>query len=1695
MDGRSKPTRKPSMEPFYTGWQYRFPSTRHVFYGHANRYTGKENDLDPSMQGSFSEDTSESPASSRPRAVYITIFIMVLLVVAGIAAAIATAVLVSKGAKHQYTRAEVKLRVLNVVYTEALSDKTSLEFKALQNEFCSNVGSLVDKDKSTTGYEGCTVESARNGSVIIVALFYFTIQTPAPLQVAVTNIFKPSSSPTTTVSIYVIETEFVAVAVAAVEETSQDTPAVRLVPEKSPGVSLQTSSPGVSLQTSSPDVSLQTSSPDVSLQTSSPDVSLQTSSPDVSLQTSSLDAVVLTSSSDASLQTSSPDVSLQTSSPGVSLQKSSPGVSLQTSSPGVSLQTSSSDVSLETSTPDISIQTSSLDVSLQTSSPGVSLQTSSPDVSLQTSRTDAFVHTSIPDISLQTSTPDVSLQTSSPDVSLETQIPDAIVLTPSPDVSLQTSSPGVSLETSSTDATVQTSSSDVCLQTSSPDAVVQTSSSDVSLQTSSPDVSLQTSSPDVSLQTSSLDAVVQTSSPDISLETSSPDVSLRTSSSDASLQTSNPDISLQTPSPDVSLQTSSSDVSLQTSSPDVSLQTSSPDVSLQTSSPDVSLQTSSPNISLQTSSPDVSLQTSSPDVSLQTSNLDISLQTPSPDVSLETSSSDVSLQTSSPDVSLQTSSPDVSLQTSSSDVSLETPGLDVSLQTSSPDVSFQTSSPGVSLQTSTPDVSLQTSSSDVSLQTSSPGVSLETSSPDAVVQTSSPGVSLQTSTPDVSLQTSSSDVSLQTSSPGVSLETSSPDAVVQTSSPDVSLQTSSPDVSLKTSSPDISLQTSSSDLSPDAGLQTSNLGGVVQTPLSTVIIVESASPGVSNTDANLLTSPVMSDYTSTSLYPSPTTQDVSPTAIPTTSLPPPTLSMGDVSVFEGDGDVILLCQMDRSYTFSNVQFFKNDALLGQSTGISNNMTEFTYRINDPRCTDTGGYECRVVSEEGNLTTTANVTVLVRTGEPTLTLPFEIVEGRWKETSLFVCTYRQGVPPAEVYWSATLANGTTLDRLNFITKEFVAENQTDTCALEATSQFYYAFSMAWNASSICCNVKQEANTSTACGDVYVIPSDMCVNQTGKYEHPYSCQLWIDCVNDIVYIGTCPRGQCIDVQNDVCVLAPTGTTTTDPFSCKGRATGDNIPREYTHPNHCKDYYWCVNGAPINRTCQGTSFFMANATQALACTSNDSLSYCAQQRPSTTPGGNLTETETTTMGENLLTSPVMSDYTSTSLYPSPTTQDVSPTAIPTTSLPPPTLSMDDVSVFEGDGDVILLCQMDRSYTFSNVQFFKNDALLGQSTGISNNMTEFTYRINDPRCTDTGGYECRVVSEEGNFTTTANVTVLVRTGEPTLTLPFEIVEGRWKETSLFVCTYRQGVPPAEVYWSATLANGTTLDRLNFITEEFVAENQTDTCALEATSQFYYAFSMAWNASSICCNVKQEANTSTACGDVYVIPSDMCVNKTGKYEHPYSCQLWIECVNDIVYIGTCPRGQCIDVQNDVCVLGTTVAPTGTTTTDSFSCKGRATGDNIPREYTHPNHCKDYYWCVNGAPINRTCQGTSFFMANATQALACTSNYSLSYCAQQSPITIPSGTGTGTTTMDPASTPAPSSKCDCSIYTYIVRPNTYPNNCTLYYWCVNGQMTPGDCGVGQQVYYDISEASVPCTNNPTDYYCQHVEDGSIEPCS
>ncbi|XP_071117078.1 uncharacterized protein [Haliotis cracherodii] len=180
-------------------------------------------------------------------------------------------------------------------------------------------------------------------------------------------------------------------------------------------------------------------------------------------------------------------------------------------------------------------------------------------------------------------------------------------------------------------------------------------------------------------------------------------------------------------------------------------------------------------------------------------------------------------------------------------------------------------------------------------------------------------------------------------------------------------------------------------------------------------------------------------------------------------------------------------------------------------------------------------------------------------------------------------------------------------------------------------------------------------------------------------------------------------------------------------------------------------------------------------------------------------------------------------------------------------------------------------------------------------------------------------------------------------------------------------------------------------------------------------------------------------------------------------------------------------------VTVSTTTPAGATTTDPFSCASRATGDNIPREYTHPSHCKEYYWCVNGAPINRTCSGSSLFIANATQSLACTTDYRLSFCALKSSSSPGATTaGYGNVTV---STTAPPSKCDCSTYAYIARANTYPGNCSQYYRCVNGMKISQECGSGHQVYFNISEDAIPCTNIPSDYYCKHVEDGNLQPCA
>ena len=100
------------------------------------------------------------------------------------------------------------------------------------------------------------------------------------------------------------------------------------------------------------------------------------------------------------------------------------------------------------------------------------------------------------------------------------------------------------------------------------------------------------------------------------------------------------------------------------------------------------------------------------------------------------------------------------------------------------------------------------------------------------------------------------------------------------------------------------------------------------------------------------------------------------------------------------------------------------------------------------------------------------------------VPFEIVEKRNKEASKFICQYKQGIPAAEVSWTATLTNGSSVT-LGIPRTNDVEVNQTDQCSLEAVSTFYHGFELEYNASSICCVVKQGETTKSTCENIYII----------------------------------------------------------------------------------------------------------------------------------------------------------------------------------------------------------------------------------------------------------------------------------------------------------------------------------------------------------------------------------------------------------------------------------------------------------------------------------------------------------------------------------------------------------------------------------------------------------------------------------
>ncbi|XP_048256438.1 endochitinase A1-like [Haliotis rufescens] len=530
------------------------------------------------------------------------------------------------------------------------------------------------------------------------------------------------------------------------------------------------------------------------------------------------------------------------------------------------------------------------------------------------------------------------------------------------------------------------------------------------------------------------------------------------------------------------------------------------------------------------------------------------------------------------------------------------------------------------------------------------------------------------------------------------------------------------------------------------------------------------------------------------------------------------------------------------------------------------------------------------------------------------------------------------------------------------------------------------------------------------------------------------------------------------------APARATTTDPFSCESRATGDNIPREYTHPSYCKEYYWCVNGAPYNRTCQESSFFIANATPVVACTSDYTLSFCALKSSSSPPAGATTAAparatttdpfscESRATGDNIPREYTHPSYCKEYYW--------------CVNGAPYNRTCQESSFFIANATPVVACTSDYTLSFCALKSSSSPPA-GATTASNGKVTVSTTTAAGATTADPFSCESRATGDN---------------------IPRE---------------YTHPSHCKEYYWCV---NGTPINRTCWGSSFFIA-NATQ--SLACTSDYTLSF----------CALK--SSSSPAAGATTADPFSCESRATGdniprEYTHPSHCKEYYWCVNGTPINRTCwgssffianatqslactsdytlsfcalksssspPAGATTTGNGKVTVSTTTAA--GATTADPFSCESRATGDNIPREYTHPSHCKEYYWCVNGTPINRTCWGSSFFIANATQSLACTSDYTLSFCALKSSSSPPAG----------ATTTAPPSKCDCSTYAYIARANTYPGNCSQYYWCVNGVKYPHECGPGLQVQFHISEDAIPCTNIPSDYYCKHVEDGNLQPCA
>lgn len=188
------------------------------------------------------------------------------------------------------------------------------------------------------------------------------------------------------------------------------------------------------------------------------------------------------------------------------------------------------------------------------------------------------------------------------------------------------------------------------------------------------------------------------------------------------------------------------------------------------------------------------------------------------------------------------------------------------------------------------------------------------------------------------------------------------------------------------------------------------------------------------------------------------------------------------------------------------------------------------------------------------------------------------------------------------------------------------------------------------------------------------------------------------------------------------------------------------------------------------------------------------------------------------------------------------------------------------------------------------------------------------------------------------------------------------------------------------------------------------------------------------------------------------------------SCALYFECIENVAYLLSCPRGLYFSELTQSCDLPANVECdlTASTTTGPTVPGPIVSCENIPNfQYIpSPDSCSEYYQCIDGVAYLLSCpRGLNF--SDLRQSCDLPSNANC-------PLTPPTTTETPSTTPSPPTTPDPSVSCiNVTNLSFIAS----PTSCSLYYQCIGDVPFLVSCPRGLHFNELIQTCDLPANVN------------------